>query len=544
MPQDKVQGVIKSAEYADVLSDVAVCRYSGAGRLLDQLSSDCNAQWEIDSITNGEYVTFSKNGYQSKTYHRNPPAVVRLLEEKLIGYQERLWFQAGEKIKVYVHSPVNYDATLFRHGKEKQKILEFKNNPQQEQTVPDGFFVEEGLNWGVSFEYDVPEGSKPGLYSLLLEGKGQDKFAIPFVVSTSNLSSTQNRLLVVASTNTWQSYNLWGGRSRYTNYETLPGNRKGKNFSQIIKSIVRFVKLFMPIKIKKMLIKYWLKSTEIAEPWMYRKLSIRRPFTNCALESDNWKEPFTNHLAGGEWRLLAWLEENELDYNIISGAELHFNPGILAGYKAVLFSTHCEYWSCEMFQAVKSAHEEHGLWIINLSGNTMYRQIEFYEDGSTRCVSLLFARTCADETKLIGVRFTNDDYGTCAPYKALVPEHWVFKNTTLNNDDPIFGKKSLNRDTPTKAGDRNPGRPSANEPLKGEGASGWETDKLSSTAPKDFLVIAKGMNSDGGADMVVREPKGSRGGGFSASSIVFAGALSIDPVCSSIVKNVLKRAMD
>jgi hypothetical protein len=261
------------------------------------------------------------------------------------------------------------------------------------------------------------------------------------------------------------------------------------------------------------------------------------------LEFDDWKEPFTNHLGGGEWRLLAWLEENSFEYDIVSGAELHFNPSILSSYKAVVFSTHCEYWSCTMYKAVKSAHEKNGLWIINISGNTMYRQIEFYDDGATRCVSLLFAKTCADETKLLGVRFTNDDYGTCAPYIALIPDHWLFKNTLINGNNRIFGEKSLNQHTPTDIDDRNPGRPSANEPLKGQGASGWETDKLSSTAPRDFIVVAKGMNPDGGADMVVREPNGSRGGVFSASSIVFGASLSIDPVCSAVVKNLLNRVI-
>jgi hypothetical protein len=75
------------------------------------------------------------------------------------------------------------------------------------------------------------------------------------------------------------------------------------------------------------------------------------------------------------------------------------------------------------------------------------------------------------------------------------------------------------------------------------GASGWETDKLSRQAPKDFVAVAKGLNKHGGADMVVRDPDGTRGGLFSASSVTFSGSLLIDAVCSKILKNVLGRAM-
>src|ERR1019366_6701557 len=89
-----------------------------------------------------------------------------------------------------------------------------------------------------------------------------------------------------------------------------------------------------------------------------------------------------------------------------------------------------------------------------------------------------------------------------------------------------------------------PSRPGESPGLDGHGASGWETDKLSDTAPRDITVIAKGLNPFGGADMVVREPQGSRGGMFSASSITFGGSLLVDGVASQLVKNVLARAME
>jgi hypothetical protein len=174
----------------------------------------------------------------------------------------------------------------------------------------------------------------------------------------------------------------------------------------------------------------------------------------------------------------------------------------------------------------------------------MYREIEFLEDGSTRCVSLSFANSCADETKLLGVRFSEDDLGTCAPYKILEPENWVFSGITESGNNTLFGQKSLNRNTAKKNSRYDPGRPGDVEGLRGIGGSGWETDKLSKTAPKDIKVVAKGLNPNGGADMVIREPQGLRGGVFSASSITFGGCLLVDDNASQIVKNVIARALD
>ncbi|NEQ55417.1 MAG: hypothetical protein F6K11_35765 [Leptolyngbya sp. SIO3F4] len=277
--------------------------------------------------------------------------------------------------------------------------------------------------------------------------------------------------------------------------------------------------------------------------WMFKRLSVRRPYTCCDLEGQFVFTPFCNHLAGGEWRLLAWLEREKISYDIISGADLHFGKGDLNNYSAIIFSTHSEYWTRKMYEKVKFAHQNHGLWLVNLSGNTMYREIEYFDDGSTRCVSLEFGESCADETQLLGVRFTEDDYATCAPYKVLEPEHWVFDNLSTERKRLCFGGLSLNQNIFQIDSFYNAGHPGLEGGLVGMGASGWETDKLSVSAPKDIRIIAKGLNRKGGAHMVVREPNGSRGGMFSASSLTFSGCLLIDNIASRVVKNVLGKAL-
>lgn len=544
MNDKKISGLVKSAELCTPLENVQVRRKDTHGIIIEETESDDKGYWKLKTFEPGDNLCFGLKGFVKKVFgYHYLPGIVRLLEDKLIGYQKRLWFRPGERVEVFVHSSVRFSAKLFRHGLKKECILHLGFFEKQIQRVPDKYFVEDGLEWEKSFNYKIPINARPGLYSLLLEAEKQEPFAMPFVVSTPEEQRARNsKLIVLASTNTWQSYNIWGGRNRYRSFEN-GGTKDYVNLQSSSHKIKVQVAKSIPLNLKMLIrhaLRHWLK----IDSFIYKKLTILRPFTNCDLEESNVYQPFTNHLAAGEWRVLAWLEREKIEYDIISGAELHQDPDLLKHYKAILFSTHCEYWSRQMYEGVKHYHERNGMWILNISGNTMYREIGFFEDGSTRCVSLSFAHSCADESKILGVRFTEDDLSTCAPYKIRRPDHWVFKGLYNNGQSNTFGELSLNRITPKKYSRYDPGRPGDIEGLVGLGASGWETDKLSASFPRDIEVVAKGLNKKGGADMVIRESNGSRGGMFSASSITFGGCLLVDRTASKLTLNVISKALN
>lgn len=535
---------IRSAELCHKIDNVIIKQIDVDGELIADSFNQDEDTYSFLIEKNTFEIEFSATGFVKKKFIVSElPEIIRLLDDKLIGYQNRLWFLPEESVEVFIHAPESYKATLFRHGIEKKEILQFNNMPSQQQKVPDSFFVATGLEWEKSFSYTLPSNVESGIYSILLESKNQEEFAIPFIVSTSPEAYGQNsKLLVLASTNTWQSYNLWGGRSRYRNFEDF----NSKDFLDRLTwkgIIVRKLVMHLPESIKKALKKLLGIIKPQNNSWVHDRLSIRRPFINCSLEGKSALEPFTNHLAAAEWRVLAWLEKENIAYDFVSGAELNSNPNLLGCYQAVIFSSHCEYWSRKMYQAVNDFHNNHGLWILNISGNTMYREIEFFKDGSTRCTSLHFTDSCADETQLLGVRFTELDYASCAPYRILKKQHWVFNDIPCSENDNFFGGLSLNQNTTRKYSRYDPGRPGMEYGLSGMGSSGWETDKLSKTAPKDIICVAKGMNKGGGADMVVRESHGNRGGLFSASSLIYGGSLLIDSVSATMVKNVLKKAL-
>ncbi len=383
----------------------------------------------------------------------------------------------------------------------------------------------------------------PGLYSLKLipQIENASPYFLTFAVTTKTSEyGKKSKLLVLVSSNNWQTYNIWGGRSRYRDFEVIIRENK----SDALRSF--WIK-YMPESIKNQTKKILRKKFPITiedspSNSQFKRLSINRPHPNCSIEDDDPREPFTSHLAASEWRLLAWLEENNYNYDIVSGFELHNKPALLKYYKAVILSSHCEYWSKEMYDGLNDYFYSGGS-ILNLSGNSIYREIEYYADGSLRCVSLRLSETVADESKLIGVRFDMRGYGTCAPYKIINPEHWVFKGLNIHKGD-IFADNSLNQPTADskRKFESNPASSPGLTKLTGLGGSGWETDKLTSTAPKDIMLIAKGINNKrGGADMIIREKSAEHGLLFSASSITFAGTLLVDDISSKILTNVLDK---
>src|SRR5262249_32756012 len=155
---------------------------------------------------------------------------------------------------------------------------------------------------------------------------------------------------------------------------------------------------------------------------------------------------------------------------------------------------------------VKAWVFDEGGRLMYLGGNGLNCEVELAGDDTMIChngqitslwpagigAESRFAKRHESEANLLGVVFDPAGIMTAAPYRVIAGSHWVFKDTDLR-PGALFGTRSLHR--------RCPG-----------GASGHETDKVSSSSPKNVRVLAKGTNPDnGGADMVVFEtPSGGR----------------------------------
>ena len=243
-----LRGIVRSGEFCAPIEDVEVQLKNIKDIMVGKTHSDNKGNWNIKTDESSVKILFRKDGYVSKEYDiKHVPDVVRLLEDRLIGYQNKLCFKPGEEIAVYVHSPVEYNARLYRHGLEKECVLDLGVQPAFRQILNDGYFVENGLTWEQSFVYLISITVIPGLYSLLLEAYGQENFAIPFYITTNDKRA---KLLVLPSTNTWLSYNSWGGRSRYRNFEI---EEVREDFISKIDKIKTGISKIMPSTIKHMI---------------------------------------------------------------------------------------------------------------------------------------------------------------------------------------------------------------------------------------------------------------------------------------------------
>lgn len=492
-------------------------------------------------IEPGEYrVTLVKEGFGSKsvtiTATEDKPHHFRLLADRILGYMWPKWVKAGERSEYRIHSPEPYRLSLWRYGQHKEfvRLLGWidEHGPRAiQQITPDGDYTQTGVGWNQVGYASAPQVTAParsGLYYLHAEGESGDFFSFPWVVAPAQPAAP---IAVLASTNTWNAYNNFGGRSNYINAEGLPATPT--------------------INARQDLVRY--TTTGAYNAWVfpdeaYRPLSFDRPEPCNFIPVD---ELVTNpirgrqqcHLAPAEWRLLGWLEREGFAYDFYAEAQLHFGQIDLDAYKVLILSTHPEYWSRAMYERVKDWVHKRGGHLMYLGGNGLNCEIEFLDEATMKCNSQLVSalggvemrdphnpdllyesrmhRRLESEANLLGVLYSDSGAMTAAPYAVKDDTHWVFAGTGLCNGD-LFGEASLH--------ERIPG-----------GASGHETDKRTPYSPPGVHLLAKGTNpDDGGAEMVYYETA-SGGAVFSVGSITWPASILVDDGVSRITANVINR---
>lgn len=489
----------------------------------------------------GSYTaTLARAGFGSKSVEvevGGAPHAFRLLSDGLLGYVWPRWARSGERGEFRVHSVEPYHLSLWRYGWEKELVRPLgwfdEHGPRATmQITPDGDYTQAGVEWnrrGYTSPHhtqfaEAPERS--GLYYFHAETEGGRFFSFPWVVAPAVPTA---EVAVLASTNTWNAYNSFGGRSNYINATGLPPT-PAVNSRQDLR------------RYQGGAFNEWGAADE-----EYRPLSFERPEPfNHVPQGTEVTDPIRGrqpcHLAPAEWRLLGWLEREGYDYDFYSESQLHTGELDLEAYRVLVLSTHPEYWSRRMYQRVKEWVFGRGGRLMYLGGNGLNCEVELSDDGTVmRCLSQLrspggammiegpdgrlcesrFHRTFESEANLLGVVCSDAGIMTAAPYQVRQPDHWVFHGTGLLEGD-TFGEASLH--------ERIPG-----------GASGHETDKISPSSPANTEHLAKGLNpEEGGADIVYHEPGGG-GAVFSVGSITWPASILVDDAVSRITRNVLDR---
>ncbi len=490
----------------------------------------------LADIAPGNYRVFlATSGYGSKVIELDLPTEhpysFRLLADALLGYAWPKWVRAGEQAEFRVHSPEAYYLSLWRYGWQKQCVRPIgwfdEHGPRATvQISPDGDYTQHGVCWnkaGYTSPHHkqwvaAPEAS--GLYYFHAKTESGQFFSFPWVVAPSR---PRSKLAVLASNITWNAYNNFGGRSNYIHPEALPPR---------------------PLVNARLEAKRYTDPSHIDyDGTDYDPLSFDRPEPiNHIPEATQATDPIAGraacHLAPAEWRLLAWLERQQFDYDYYAETHLHFDQLDLDQYRALAISTHPEYWSRAMYDRVKRWVFDRGGRLLYLGGNGLNCDVEFldnsrciYRNEDTRRMRDInasyesrFHLRHESEANLLGVVYDQRGIMTAAPYRVVDADHWVFDETGLAEGD-IFGRHSLH--------ERVPG-----------GASGHETDKRSASSPSGTRLLAQGLNADGGGAEMAIHHTASDGAVFSAGSINWVASLLVDDAVSQITSNVLRRFLD
>lgn len=531
-----------SDEWYSALAGVAI-EVERGGEAVAQLVSSASGRVQAD-LAPGEYrLTLAHPGFGSKKVGLRigpdmPPLQMRLLSDALMGFVWPRWVRGGEQAELRFHGVEQYRLSLWRYGAEKRfvRLLGWfdEHGPRSVmQITPDGDYTPGGVEWN-----RVGYGGNPhhslmitapdigGLHYVHAETDSGAFFSAPWIVAPATPSAP---IAVLHSTNTWNAYNAFGGRSNYINSAGLP-ERPIVNSRQ---ELGRYADEMMG---------EWTSPNDRYPPLSYERPEPANAVPRDERPGDPMRGRLSSSMAPAEWRLLAWLEREGFEYDTWSDQQLHDGTLDLAAYRVLVISVHPEYWSKQMFERVE-AFVAAGGRLVSLGGNCVNCEVEMPDGRSMRCRTQLtsadgslgmpdpddpdawfdsrFHRTALPEAELLGLATTETGIMTAAPYRVLDASHWVFEGTGLRDGD-IFGVESLQ------------------ERCSG-GASGHETDKRTSMTPADFLPLAKGLNpDDGGAEIVIRESDAG-GAVFNTGSITYVASLLVDDAISTVTRNVLSR---
>ncbi len=239
------------------------------------------------------------------------------------GYPSKVSVAPGESLNFHISNDRNtpFDLTIYREGATRQLMATIPN--VQAENYSCAGQASTGCGWPAAASFTVPTTWPSGVYTVEIPRAGSKKYRLLFFVRERNPGTA--RILFLTSVNTFHAYNAYGGGSLY--------------------------------------------DTDVPK---LQKVSFDRPYDGNGVGNfDRWERHFVE-----------WAETAGYPLAYATTYDLEFIPNLLTPYDVVVIGGHSEYWTWAMRQRVK-AYVAGGGRFLNLSGNTMWWQVRFEDNGRT-----------------------------------------------------------------------------------------------------------------------------------------------------------------
>ena len=253
---------------------------------------------------------------------------------KISGYTTKVSVLAGEEVNFKIHAPNPWAIEIYREGfykgKNRDGKLIYHIGPltrviQPKFNFSQGTRTVDASNWRQTLSIST-RGWKPGLYIARLK-MGNDFGYVPFVIRSKNL---RNKTVYIASFQTMQAYNNWGGYSAYKGQgesEPTSGNRA-------------------------------------------HRVTFDRPYGAGSLKHFIDNELGIAQTVDRFGKNVAWVS----DYDISQGV------ADVTKARLLVSSAHDEYWTVQNRKAYDRAIKN-GTNLMNMGGNASYWRIRYKDDN-------------------------------------------------------------------------------------------------------------------------------------------------------------------
>jgi hypothetical protein len=323
----------------------------------------------------------------------------------LQGYASKTSVFPGEIIDLYIHSLEPYKLEIFRMGYYKgegaKHISTIQELPSNIQSIDSNSKTMES-NWKRTLQIKAAKTWQSGVYLVKLTNKSEKSSYLTFVVKDKEPKAP---IGILISTNTYQAYNNWGGKSLY-----------GYNSTN--------------------------KEAAV-------EVSFNRPYNNGRGAGEFFAY---------EYNMIRWLEKK--GYKMTYFTDTDVDNGLLSklNIKLLLIPGHDEYWTKSMRDNIQEETSSR----INLAvfnANVAYWQVRL-NDGD-RLMAGYKKRADEDpylkinpkevttkfrsepvnrpESEVLGIMYQGIPEQKQQPLVISNPSHWIFKGTGLKKGDKIAG---------------------------------------------------------------------------------------------------------